>query len=58
MKKKDIGHLADTEYTLPCNCGKKVSVYVGKSSVPEYWVGIYVKCQRCGEYVQFDIPIN
>ena len=44
-------------YEMICKCGKKHIIYTQEDDMPEYYTDVHVKCD-CGNYVNFDLPVN
>lgn len=58
MKIFDITEGLQYEYYSTCeNCGMQHLILTQKDSFPEYEIEVYVKC-RCGDYVEFILPVN
>ena len=56
MKIEEIGSWY-AKYEQKCDCGKKHLILTQKDDRPEYYTEVYVLCD-CGEYVNFELPVN
>ncbi len=46
------------EYKKDCDCcGLTQQILTKRDNFPEYYAEIYLRCQ-CGEYIEFDLPVN
>lgn len=57
MKIDDIPTGLRHEYHVKCICGKIFTALTKISNDPEYETEIFIKCD-CGEYVEFNLPVN
>lgn len=54
----DIDEINRYEYVQECPCcTMDCKILTQEDSKPEYYTYVYVKC-RCGEYLQFELPVN
>ncbi len=57
MNIEDIPKSKRHTYENTCECGKTYFILAQQDNDPEYYAEIYVECD-CGQYVDFDIPVN
>jgi hypothetical protein len=58
MKFDNIDKSDQYEYEQECSCcGLKKQVLTQRDDHPEYYTYVYLRCQ-CGEYIQFELPVN
>ncbi len=57
MKLEEIRENLSHKYEVTCKCGKKHFVLTQDNDFPEYHTEVYSPCE-CGEYVEFDLPVN
>jgi len=50
------GDRYEYEEECPC-CGLTQQLLTQKDDFPEYYTYVYLRCQ-CGEYIQFELPVN
>ena len=55
---EDIPSFEDTEYKETCACGNVLECTTQQDNCPEYHTDVYIKCQKCGSYVEFTLPVN
>lgn len=43
-----------------CNgCGREtVTIRTQNDNDPEYYTTVYIQCDYCGDWTQFDLPVN
>ena len=51
-------HRESFAYDQRCACGKVITVLTQEDDCPEYYTTITVMCQKCGNPVNFDLPVN
>ncbi len=58
MKFEDIKEWRRNSYVKECSCcGLNQTILTQEDDFPEYHTEIYLQCQ-CGEYIEFDLPVN
>ncbi len=58
MKFDEILPYRTCSYTKTCSCcDLKHQILTQHDDCPEYYTDIYLQCQ-CGEYVEFELPVN
>ena len=58
MKIQDIPHGLLYPYHAKCPCcGLTQTLLTQQDNKPEYYAEVYLQCQ-CGEYLEFDLPVN
>ena len=45
-------------YKIKCKCGDKITVLTQDDDGPEYYSSVGVICQKCGDAVFFELPVN
>lgn len=55
---EDIAEGYRYEYMKPCPCcTMECKILTKRDDFPEYYTGVYVQC-TCGEYIEFELPVN
>jgi len=57
MKLEEVKEWARYEYIQKCACGKEHKLLTQEDDHPEYHTEVYIACE-CGEYVEFNLPVN
>lgn len=57
MKFEEINEWDRYPFEVICACQKVHTVFTQEDSFPEYHTHIYIKCS-CGEYIEFNLPVN
>ncbi len=58
MQLDDIPKKLRFEYTKVCTCCLKENTLLSQNDdLPEYYAEVFLKCV-CGEYIEFDLPVN
>ena len=57
MKLKELPRGRMSIYHNTCDCGKQHVIRTQSSNFPEYETEVYVLCD-CGDYVEFELPVN
>ena len=58
MKLEEISQFLRVEYEMVCDiCQTKQTILTQAHVVPEYETEIYLLCQ-CGNYIEFELPVN
>lgn len=54
----DFGSDAAQTYKEECKCGEKIYISTQRDECPEYYINVYVKCNKCNASVEFCLPVN
>lgn len=54
----DFGSEFAQVYEEACVCGEVIRLSTQRDSSPEYYTDVHVECQKCGESVAFNLPVN
>lgn len=48
----------DRLYEIECDCGCAILVKTQRDESPEYHTTVEVRCEGCGKFVPFELPVN
>lgn len=56
--RKATGNFWFVPHKEKCKCGNEITIMAQTADNPEYLINVGVKCQKCGNFMQFTLPVN